>query len=124
MISLRQLYSLIAVYEEGSFTAASERENATQSGISQHISAIEKKLDIQLFTRHSNGVIPTTICHGFYKKSIEAIRTLRAAEQEATNAGKGLSGPVNAGLMPTFTRAALAPVLKRSEEHTSELQCY
>ena len=112
MASLRQLNSLIAVYEEGSFTAASERENATQSGISQHISAIEKELGINLFTRNSNGVIPTTICHGFYKKSIEAIRTLKTAEQEAMNAGKGLSGRVNAGLMPTFTRAALAPVLK------------
>ena len=112
MASLRQLNSLIAVYEEGSFTAASERENATQSGISQHISAIEKELGINLFTRNSNGVIPTTICHGFYKKSVEAIRTLKTAEQEAKNAGKGLSGKVNAGLMPTFTRAALAPVLK------------
>ncbi len=112
MASLRQLNSLIAVYEEGSFTAASERENATQSGISQHISAIEKELGINLFTRNSNGVIPTTICHGFYKKSVEAIRTLKTAEQEAMNAGKGLSGRVNAGLMPTFTRAALAPVLK------------
>ena len=112
MASLRQLNSLIAVYEEGSFTAASERENATQSGISQHISAIEKELGINLFTRNSSGVIPTTICHGFYKKSVEAIRTLKTAEQEAMNAGKGLSGRVNAGLMPTFTRAALAPVLK------------
>ena len=112
MASLRQLNSLIAVYEEGSFTAASERENATQSGISQHISAIEKELGINLFTRNSNGVIPTTICHGFYKRSVEAIRTLKTAEQEAMNAGKGLSGKVNAGLMPTFTRAALAPVLK------------
>jgi len=112
MASLRQLNSLIAVYEEGSFTAASERENATQSGISQHISAIEKELGINLFTRNSNGVIPTTICHGFYKKSVEAIRTLKTAEQEAMSAGKGLSGKVNAGLMPTFTRAALAPVLK------------
>ena len=112
MASLRQLNSLIAVYEEGSFTAASERENATQSGISQHVSAIEKELGINLFTRNSNGVIPTTICHGFYKKSVEAIRTLKTAEQEAMNAGKGLSGRVNAGLMPTFTRAALAPVLK------------
>ena len=112
MASLRQLNSLIAVYEEGSFTAASDRENATQSGISQHISAIEKELGILLFTRNSNGVIPTTICHGFYKKSVEAIRTIKTAEQEAINAGKGLSGKVNAGLMPTFTRAALAPVLK------------
>ena len=111
MISLRQLNSLIAVYEEGSFTAASERENATQSGISQHISAIEKDLGIALFTRHSNGVTPTTLCHSYYQKSIEAIRTLRMAEQEAMNAGKGLVGRVNAGLMPSFTRAALAPVL-------------
>lgn len=111
MVSLRQLNSLIAVYEEGSFTAASERENATQSGISQHISLIEKELEIQLFTRNSNGVTPTTLCHAYYRKSIDAIRTLREAEQEAKTAGKGLTGRVNAGLMPSFTRAALAPVL-------------
>ena len=32
MISLRQIRSFVAVYEEGSFTSAARREAATQSG--------------------------------------------------------------------------------------------
>jgi LysR family transcriptional regulator, nitrogen assimilation regulatory protein len=35
--SLRQIRLFVAAYEEGSFTAAAHRENATQSGVSQHI---------------------------------------------------------------------------------------
>jgi len=43
-IPLRQVRAVIAVCEEGSFTRAAERDNATQSGISQHVAAVERKL--------------------------------------------------------------------------------
>jgi LysR family transcriptional regulator, nitrogen assimilation regulatory protein len=38
-IPLRQIRAVIAACEEGSFTRAAARENATQSGISQHVAA-------------------------------------------------------------------------------------
>ena len=41
-LSLHQVRAVIAVCEEGSFTRAASRENATQSGISQHIAAVEQ----------------------------------------------------------------------------------
>ena len=59
MISIRQMRSVVAVLEEGSFTRAAERENATQSGISQHVSAVEQQLGASLFERTSDGVKPT-----------------------------------------------------------------
>ena len=40
-IALRQIRAVIAVCEEGSFTRAAERENATQSGISQHVATVD-----------------------------------------------------------------------------------
>ena len=43
-VSLRQIRAVVAVCEEGSFTRAAARENATQSGISQHIAALERSL--------------------------------------------------------------------------------
>ena len=52
-IPLRQVRAVIAVCEEGSFTRAAERENATQSGISQHVAAVERKLGVKLFERVS-----------------------------------------------------------------------
>ena len=50
-IALRQIRAIIAVVEEGSFTRAAARENATQSGISQHVAAAERTLGIRLFER-------------------------------------------------------------------------
>jgi len=44
-IALRQVRAVIAVCEEGSFTRAAAREKATQSGISQHVAAVERILE-------------------------------------------------------------------------------
>ena len=49
MRSLKQIRSFVAVFEEGSFTAAALREGATQSGISQHIRHLEESLGAELF---------------------------------------------------------------------------
>jgi len=58
-ITLRQIRAVIAVCEEGSFTRAAQREFATQSGISQHVAAVERTLGVQLFERTPGGVVPT-----------------------------------------------------------------
>ena len=44
--SLRDIRLFIAAYEERSFTAAAIRENATQSGVSQHIRKLEELHDL------------------------------------------------------------------------------
>lgn len=113
MVTLKQLRSVVAVYEEGSFTLAAQRENATQSGVSQHVAAIEKSLGVTLFQREPDGVKPTLAGKRYYSHAIEILRHLDHAAGEAKTASKGLSGRVRAGLMPTFTRAAVAPVLER-----------
>lgn len=113
MTTLRQIRSVIAVYEEGSFTGAAMRENATQSGISQHVGAVEAELGLKLFARTAEGVQPTPAGQRYYARAIEALRSLAAAEAEVRAATATLAGPVDAGLMPTFTRAALAPALER-----------
>lgn len=112
MLTLRQIRSVVAVYEEGSFTAAAVRENATQSGISQHVAAVEAELGLRLFERGPEGVTPTPAGERYYARAVEALRALAAAEAAARDA-ETLSGTVTAGLMPTFTRAVLAPALAR-----------
>ncbi len=56
-IALRQIRAIIAVCEEGSFTRTAARENATQSGISQHVAAAERTLGVKLFERTAAGVM-------------------------------------------------------------------
>jgi LysR family transcriptional regulator, nitrogen assimilation regulatory protein len=110
-ISLGQIRAVIAVCEEGSFTRAADRENATQSGISQHVGAVERALKVKLFERSAGGVAPTPAGLRYYKRCVEAVGTLERAEEEARSLAGEVTGDLRIGLMPTFTRAVLAPVL-------------
>lgn len=111
-ITLRQIRAVIAVCEEGSFTRAAEREAATQSGISQHIAALERSLGVKLFERSNAGVRPTPAGMRYYRRCIEAVGTLKAGTEEMRALAGRVTGNLRIGLMPTFTRAALAPTLK------------
>jgi len=110
-IPLRQIRAVIAVCEEGSFTRAAEREHATQSGISQHVAAVERTLGVQLFERSTGSVKPTPAGLRYYKRCVEAVGTLELAAEEARSLAGQVTGELRIGLMPTFTRAVLAPVL-------------
>ena len=112
MLNMRQVRAFVAVFEEGSFTRAAARENATQSGVSQHVSALEAALGTALLERRPQGTVPTPAGELFYRRAVEALAALEAGRAEVQAAESALSGPVRAGLMPTFTRAALPPVLQ------------
>jgi DNA-binding transcriptional LysR family regulator len=112
-VTLRQIRAVIAVCEEGSFTRAAEREAATQSGVSQHIAALERSLGVRLFERSNVGVRPTPAGMRYYRRCIEAVGTLKAGTEEMRALAGRVTGNLRIGLMPTFTRAALAPALKR-----------
>src|SRR5215216_6768825 len=111
-VTLRQIRAVIAVCEEGSFTRAAEREAATQSGISQHIAGLERALGVKLFERSNAGVQPTPAGTRYYRRCIEAVGTLKAGSEEMRALAGRVTGNLRIGLMPTFTRAALAPTLK------------
>src|SRR2546425_3652360 len=89
-ISLRQIRAVIAVCEEGSFTRAAERENATQSGISQHVATVERALGVRLFERSTAGVAPTPAGLRFYRRCVEAVGMLETAGEEV----RALAGSV------------------------------
>ena len=110
-IPLRQIRAVIAVCEEGSFTRAALRENATQSGISQHVATAERTLKVKLFERTAGSVTPTPAGFRYYKRCVAAVGALDEAAEEAHALAGQVTGDLRIGLMPTFTRAVLAPVL-------------
>jgi len=111
-VALRQIRAVIAVCEEGSFTRAAARENATQSGISQHVAHVERALGVRLFERSAAGVKPTPAGLRYYKRCVEAVGQLENAGEEARGMAGLVTGELRIGLMPTMTRAALAPTLE------------
>lgn len=111
MVSLRQIRSFVAVHEAGSFTAAAEREGATQSGISQHIKQLETELGAVLLERSGRDVTPTQAGKLYYRECVEILKRLDSAQQSVS--ATRIGGAIRIGLMPTFTRALLPPVLEK-----------
>jgi DNA-binding transcriptional LysR family regulator len=111
--SLRSIEVFVATYEERSFTAAAKREHATQSGVSQHIRKLEDRLGAKLFSRDRGRVAPTPAGDAYYERCVELLRLANDADNAVSQFGKGLTGEIVVGLMPTMTRSALAPALSR-----------
>jgi LysR family nitrogen assimilation transcriptional regulator len=111
--SLRDIRLFVAVYEERSFTIAAQRENATQSGVSQHVRNLEVGFGIPLFVRDKGGVAPTPAGDAYYRRAIEVLRAHDAANRAVRAYANGLDGQIVVGLMPTMTRCTLAPALAR-----------
>lgn len=102
-----------AVFEERSFTAAAKRENATQSGVSQHVRKLESRFGVKLFSRTAGAIVPTQAGEAFYRHCVEVLRAHARAAAAMRGFGRSLEGEITIGLMPSMTRCALAPALGR-----------
>jgi LysR family transcriptional regulator, nitrogen assimilation regulatory protein len=109
--TLRDIRIFVAAYEERSFTVAAHREQATQSGVSQHIRKLEDRFGLALFLRRGGGIEPTPAGDYYYRQCLAVLRAQDEAGQGLKRFATGLEGEIAVGLMPTMTRAALAPAL-------------
>ncbi|CUH68047.1 Cyn operon transcriptional activator [Thalassovita gelatinovora] len=121
-MKLQRLRYFAAVYEQGSFSAAAEQVNATQSGLSMHVSQIEKRYGVLLFQRSSSGVTPTEAGRLFYAEAVKVLAAARHAEDRLQTLSKSVVGHINVGLMPTFTRSVLTSVLLRFADEYPEVR--
>ena len=101
----------MGIYEERSFNRAARRFHATQSGLSMLIKTLEEELGTLLFDRTPRGVEPTLAGRRLHARAVEILRHAEEAKIEVQELAGAVAGPLRVGLMPTFTRGLLAPVL-------------
>jgi len=86
-VRLPQLEYVVAIAEEGSYTAAGTRLTIAQPSLSQQVAALEKELGCQLFERLPRGVRLTPAGRAFLpeaRATVLAARRARRAAQAAT----------------------------------------
>ena len=109
-MELRQLGYLVAVVDEGGFTAAARREHVAQPGVSAQILRLEAELGQQLLDRSGVRVTPTaagTAALPHARAALAAVAGVRAA----VDAVAGLKhGRVAIGAAPACA-SALAPAM-------------
>ncbi|MEU2742311.1 LysR family transcriptional regulator [Streptomyces sp. NPDC007095] len=116
-MDLRQMEVVVAVAEEGGFTAAAQRLHVVQSAVSSTVRALERELGTPLFDRTTHRVSLTSAGEAF----VPAARaTLRAAEQarSAVDAARGqLRGRVTVGTMQGVWADLHRPLAALRAEH-------
>jgi len=110
-MDVRHLEAVLAVAEEGSFTAAADRLRTVQSNVSEHVRQLEDELGVRLLVRGRRGTAPTE----FGLRVVERARAIRS-ELEALHQDlsmlQGLeTGHATLGVIGTVSRSLVPRVV-------------
>src|SRR5262245_32697235 len=130
-MELRHLDTLLAIAEEGSFTAAADALNTVQSNVSDQIRQLEHELGVPLLVRGRRGAEPTEFGKVVLERGRRVQRELEAMRAdlsmlqglEAGHARLGVVGTASRWLMPLLVadlRVRAPGVSLRVNEGASE----
>ncbi|WP_018544688.1 LysR family transcriptional regulator [Streptomyces sp. LaPpAH-108] len=110
----QELRTLVAVAEEGGFSAAAVRLGTTQSAVSHAVRGIEGKLGAVLFERGRFGARPTPAGERATAHARRVLRMLQALAADARGADTGeASGPLRVAAFRSAALHLLPPALER-----------
>ncbi|MFI5664472.1 LysR family transcriptional regulator [Streptomyces sp. NPDC051684] len=98
-MELRQLRYVVAIAEEGSFTAAAARVHVAQPGLSAQIGALERELGQKLFRRGRHGAALTEVGRAVLEHARETFAAAERIRFTADEYAGLLRGEVRVGLV-------------------------
>lgn len=117
-LNLNHLRIFECVYRTRSMTKAAIEMHLTQSGVSQHIKTLEDVLEIKLFDRIKQRIVPTEHAHSLFEKCKMALGEIESILSEIKGGSNQLHGKVSFGVPIEFGNNILMPILSKfSIEH-------
>lgn len=113
MDRFQELMAFTAVVEAGGFTAAARRTGDSQSAISKCVSALEKRLGVQLLNRSTRSVTLTDHGRKYYERTKPLLDEMAQADGELMNSTLELSGLVRIATPATFGRLHILPLIPK-----------
>lgn len=113
---------LAAIVDSGSFAAAAETLNMSQSGVSRAVARLEARLGIRLFDRTTRSVALTDEGRRFYEHVVPLLAGLEDAASSATQGATAVRGRLRVNVDPIFSRLLLGPRLGAFIESYPELE--
>src|SRR5882762_9231911 len=114
--SMRQLESLVAVAETGSFRRAATTLGISQPALSAQVQAAEQLLGVQVFERDRRSVLITPAGDDVVGRAREALAAIDAVGDAARRRGEPLVGRLRLGVIPTiapYWLPALLPAVRK-----------
>lgn len=111
MDRFHELTAFVAVVEAGGFSAAARRIGESQSAISKSVSALEKRLGVQLFNRSTRSVTLTDHGRKYYERTKPLLDEMEQADGELMSSTLEISGLVRIATSSTFGRLHVLPII-------------
>lgn len=115
--SLEEIRAFVAVFEAGSFTAASRRLSLTTNAVSLRVQKLETALDVRLFVRTTRRVSPTEEGRTYYGRVSHLLGELEDAEAELRPQSAGLRGVVRIAVPGALAQPLLERMGSWLDEH-------
>ena len=112
-LRMRQLYLLVALYENRNVSHTATQMGVTQPGLSKWLNELEEDLNVKLFQRNSRGLIPTEFCGALVTHARAIIGELNRAQATIRVMSIGASGNLVVGTTPTVATG----ILPRAARH-------
>ncbi len=110
-INLNQLRVFESVYRTGSMTHAARELHLTQSGVSQHVKALEDVLELKLFDRIKQKLVPTPTARDLYRHTSKSFEEIESVLSRLKNTDKELAGTVSIGTPIEFGNNLVLPLV-------------
>lgn len=112
-INLNHLRIFESVYRNKSMTLAAKELHLTQSGISQHVKTLEDMLEIQLFDRIKQRLVPTPSAHQLYEKCRDSLNEIEKILSDIKGGTDKIIGQVTIGVPVEFGNNLIVPLLSK-----------
>jgi DNA-binding transcriptional LysR family regulator len=113
---------LTAIVDCGSFAAAGEALDMSQSGVSRSVARLEARLGIRLFDRTTRSVMLTDEGRRFYEQIVPLLSGLEEAAASAAQGATAVRGRLRVNMDPFFSRLVLGPRLGGFVDKHPDLQ--
>jgi len=113
---------LTAIVDCGSFAAAGEALDMSQSGVSRSVARLEARLGIRLFDRTTRSVTLTDEGRRFYEQIVPLLSGLEEAAASAAQGATAVRGRLRVNMDPFFSRLVLGPRLGGFVDKHHDLQ--
>lgn len=113
VMDLRDLEAIVAIADEGSFTAAAQRLLVAQPAVSHQILRLERRLGYRLFERSASGSRPTQECVRLLPGA-RVVLTAMAEVEAATVVGRDPVWPIRLGAAFGISRDVVATAVRHA----------
>jgi len=110
-MELRQLDALLAIDDEGSFTAAADALSTVQSNVSEQVRQLEDELGARLLVRSRRGARPTECGEAVLDRARRIRRELEAMRADLSMIQGLETGDASVGIVGTASRWVVPPLV-------------